>query len=259
MTPSSTLIRRVLAALTLVSLVALLSAVAASATHVRPKGATPLYISLVPAQKPCVSPNGQHEPPLEGVRSCLPPSQSSSAATVGTQDANGFPAQSVGFVRIDVIGVGTAGEDDRVEVEMTDARELADPANDYNPNPTGPDMTLVAQLPGPTTTTAREMLRLTDHRNIGPGPVGGAGTTVGFAFPIPVDCNFTPPGIGSTCAVTTTFNTILPGFVKFDPANPARNRQTIEIGQVQLYDSGLDKIRETNDDTLFAVQGIFNP
>ena len=258
MTPS-TLSRRVFAALALVSLVALLFAEAASATHVRPKGATPLRVSLVPGQQRCISPNGQHEPPLDHVRSCLPPLQTASAATVGTPDANGFPAQSEASVRIDVINALTAAEDDRVIVEITDVRELAAPANDYNPDPTGPDMTLVAQIPAPSTTTSGEMLRLTDHRNIGPGPAGGAATTVDFDFPIPVDCNDTPPGIGSTCGVTTSFNAILPGFVKFDPASPNRNRQTIEIGQVQVYDSGQDKVRGTNDDTLFAVQGIWNP
>jgi hypothetical protein len=256
---SSALSRRVLATLALVSLAALPLAEAASASHVRPKSATPLRVSLVPGQQRCISPNGQHEPPLDNVRSCLPPLQTASAATVGTPDANGFPAQSEASVRIDVINALTAAEDDRVIVEITDVRELAAPANDYNPDPTGPDMTLVAQIPAPSTTAARDMLRLTDHRNIGPGPVGGAGTTVDFDFPIPVDCNFTPPGIGSTCAVKTSFNAILPGFVKFDPASPNRNRQTIEIGQVQVYDSGQDKIRGTSDDTLFAVQGIWNP
>jgi hypothetical protein len=254
-----TVSRRVLAALALVSLGVLLLPVAANATHVRPKNASPLRVSLVPAQQRCTDPNGQHEPPLEHLRSCLPPAQTASAATVGTPDANGFPSQSDGFVKVKVINVATALEDDQVEVDITDVRELAAPANDYNPDPSGPDMTLVAQIPAPPTTTGRDMLRLSDHRNIGPGPVGGAGTTVDFDFPIPVDCNFTPEGIGSRCAVKTTFNSILPGFVKFDPANPTRNRQTIEIGQVQVYDAGLDKVRATNDDTLFEVQGIWNP
>jgi hypothetical protein len=259
MTPCAVL-GRAPTALVLVFLAAMLLAGAAFANHVRPRGATPLRVSLVPAQQRCTEPNGVHEPPLDHVRSCLPPKQSSSAATVGTPDANGFGAQSVAFVRIDVKDIQTPAEDDHVQVAITDVRELADPTKDYNPNPTGPDMTLVARIPGPPATTpSGDMLRLTDHRNIGPGPVGGAGTTVDFNFPIPVDCNFTPPDVGSTCAVTTTFNAILPGFVKYDPANPNRNRQTIEVGQIQVYDSGLDNVRGTNDDTLFAVQGIFNP
>ena len=257
---SSTVSRRVLAALALVSLAGVLWAEIASATHVRPKAASPVRVSLVPAQQRCTSPNGQHEPPLEHLRSCLPPLQTAGAATVGTPDANGFPSQSVAFVRIAVTNVGTSAEDDKVEAEITDVRELGAPANDYNPDPIGPDMTLVAQIPGPPATVSPgDMLRLSDHRNIGPGPVGGAGTTVDFDFPIPVECDFTPAGIGSRCAVSTSFNAILPGFVKFDPANLDRNRQTIEIGQVQVYDSGIDKVRGTNDDTLFAVQGIWNP
>ena len=255
---SSTLSRRVFAALALVCFAAPLSAAAASATHVRPKGAAPLRVSLVPGQQRCTSPNAQHEPPLEHVRSCLPPLQTASAATVGTPDANGFPAQSEASVRINVINALTVDEDDRVVVEITDVRELGAPANDYNPNPTGPDMTLLARSRpvdnddgadaaayGPSqhrTGTGRRSrhhgrLRLPDTRRL----------------------QLHAPGIGSTCAVTTSFNAILPGFVKFDPASPNRNRQAIEIGQVQVYDSGVDKVRGTNDDTLFAVQGIWNP
>jgi hypothetical protein len=249
---------RLLPPLALVCFGALLLAQTANATHVRPKGATPLRVPLVPAQRECTTPNGTHEPPLDTVRSCLPPHQTSGVATVGTLDANGFPAQSAGFVRIDVINGSTVGEDDRVEVEITDVRELATPANDYDPNPTGPDMTLLAQ-PSVTTGAPKGTIRLTDHRNIGPGPVGGAGTTVDFGLPIPVDCTTTPAGIGSTCAVKTSFNAILPGFVKFDPDNPSRNRQTVELGQFQLYDAGQDKTPGTTDDTVFAVQGIFNP
>jgi hypothetical protein len=236
----------------------LLATVPASATHVRPKGATPLLVELIPAQKPCVDPNARHEPPLE-VRSCIPPEQTSSVATVGTPDANGFPAQSTGYVRIDVANVGNQFEDDVVKVSITDVRDLANPSLDYNPNPDGPDMTLAAALPDSVSTTSPGGYRLTDHRNVGPGPVGGAATTVGFQFPIPVDCNFTPPGIGATCSADTSFNAVLPGFVKFDPTNPNGNRQSLEIGQVRIYDAGSDKVRMTNDDTLFGVQGIFNP
>ena len=257
---SSPVLTRLLVSFALVCLGALFLVQTTQASHVRPRGATPLRVPLVPAQQQCTTPNGTHEPPLNSVRSCLPPHQSSGVATVGTLDANGFPAQSVGFVRIDVINGSTASEDDRVEVRITDVRELAAPANDYDPNPSGPDMTLLAQ-PGVTTGPPAGTIRLTDHRNIGPGPVGGAGTTVDFGLPIPVDCTPTPspPDIGSTCAVKTSFNAILPGFVKFDPMNPDRNRQTIELGQVQVYDAGPDKMPGTSDDTLFAVQGIFNP
>ena len=258
MTPS-TLTRRVLAALALVSLLALLFAEAASATHVRPKGATPLRVPLVPAQQQCISPNGQHEPPLEHVRSCLPPLQTASAATVGTPDVNGFPSQSEAYVRIDVINAVTTAEDDRVIVEITDVRELATPANDYNPYPTGPDMTLVAQIPAPPSSTT-----------------GG----------ICCACQTTATSTGTGWRRRHHGRLRLP-YTRRLQLHAPRNRQhvwrhdqlqrdpswlrEVRSGQSQPQQAdnrdrpgpglrfGVDKVRGTNDDTLFAVQGIWNP
>ena len=73
----------------------------ASATHPRPKGATPLRVSMVPAFNQCTTPNRTHGPPL-AFPSCNPPVQSSTAITVGTPDANGAPANSEGFVKLEV-------------------------------------------------------------------------------------------------------------------------------------------------------------
>src|SRR5688572_29505704 len=75
---------------------------AAVAVHPRPKGATPLRVSLVPAFAPCTSPNRQHGAPLS-FPSCSPPVHASNWVTVGTADANGAPANFEGFVRLDVI------------------------------------------------------------------------------------------------------------------------------------------------------------
>ena len=68
----------------------------ASATHPRPKGATPLRVSIVPAFKQCTAPNRTHGAPL-AFPSCNPPVQTSNFLTVGSPDANGAPANSVGF------------------------------------------------------------------------------------------------------------------------------------------------------------------
>src|SRR6185312_4202961 len=67
----------------------------------RPKGATPLRASLVIAYQPCASPDLEHGAPLV-TPSCSSPQQASSELTVGTLDANGFAADSVGSVRYDV-------------------------------------------------------------------------------------------------------------------------------------------------------------
>src|SRR3989442_14168693 len=65
-------------ALALGALGLMLVAQMASATHPRPKGATPLRVSLVPAYKPCnpTTANRQHGAPLAGV-SGYPPGQTS--------------------------------------------------------------------------------------------------------------------------------------------------------------------------------------
>ena len=61
----------------------------------RPKGASPVRVSLVPAYNGCSSPNRTHGLPLNQ-GSCNPPVQSSSELTSGTPDANGRAANANG-------------------------------------------------------------------------------------------------------------------------------------------------------------------
>ena len=65
----------------------------------RPKGATRIQLSLVPAYEPCAVPNRTHGPPL-GFGSCSPPVPSPGALTVGTADSNGQPTRSVSMARL---------------------------------------------------------------------------------------------------------------------------------------------------------------
>ena len=99
------------------ALVMLAVASMASATHPRPKGATPLRVSMVPAYNQCAAPNRTHGPPL-AFPSCNPPVQSSTAITVGSPDANGAAANSEGFVKLEVI-VGVPGPPDDSDVGIT--------------------------------------------------------------------------------------------------------------------------------------------
>ena len=69
------------------------------AGYPRPKGASPLRVSLVPAYAACAAPNRTHGPPLAHP-SCNPPAQTSQQLTVGTPDANGAPASSMGSARL---------------------------------------------------------------------------------------------------------------------------------------------------------------
>ena len=67
----------------------------------RPVAASPLRASLVPAYAGCAAPNRTHGPPL-AFGSCNPPAKVSSHLTVGTPDANGAAANSVGFLKMRV-------------------------------------------------------------------------------------------------------------------------------------------------------------
>jgi hypothetical protein len=227
----------------------------ASATHVRPKGATPLASSLVVSYKPCTSPNEQHALPL-GSPSCNPPVQTSNFLTVGSPDVNGAVANSTGKMRLDVVGT----PDVKVASAITDIRCLNPAAAGCAAGPSNAN----GQNDYTGTIEGTAIIRITDHNNGNPGPGGtDAATVTDIPFPI---VSLTQPGnvpgcvstantaIGSTCTTTTTYNTVAPGVVV------AGKRANIEIGQVQIYDGGTDGSGSThNDNTLFEVQGIFIP
>ena len=207
----------------------------------RPKGASPLRVSLVPAYNQCTAPNRVHGPPL-AFPSCSPPTQTSQHLTVGTPDANGQPAKSIGFLRIAVLPgdlATPANEADlAVTLQITDVRRRTDLA-DY----TGE---VQAVLP----------LRITDRNNA--VSVGGgthAATVVDLPFPVTAPCAATAdPAIGGTCAITTTFNAIVP------PNGVVEGKRAIwALGQAQVSDGGSDGVVGTVPNTRFAVQGVFVP
>jgi uncharacterized repeat protein (TIGR01451 family) len=217
----------------------------ASAGYPRPKGATPLLASLVPAYAPCTNPNASHGPPLAS-GSCASPVQVSSYLTVGTLDANGAAANSTGLVRFDVrIGHGQTPSDVIIAVNINDVRCNAVAATCALANATaGPDYT--GELGEDTS------LRLTDKLN---GPDGNEpGTVSDLSFPVTLPCAATADvSAGAACAVTTSANTVLPGSVQTGA------RAIWQLGSVQLFDGGADGVVSTADNTLFAGQGIFVP
>jgi hypothetical protein len=194
----------------------------------RPKGATPLRVPLVIAYQPCNSPNRTHGAPLS-FGSCSPPQQASGQLTVGTPDANGKVSNSIGFARYDVVP-----GDVRMSVSITDVRNSSD-LSDYT-----------GEL------QADQGVRITDNQN-GPSQTE-AGTVQDTDFPITVPCGATADGtIGSSCAVGTTANALVPGAIS------AGNRATWELGQIKLFDGGTDGLVATQPNSLFADQGIFVP
>jgi len=217
---------------------------AASATHVRPKGATPLRASVVPAFKACATPNRTHGAPL-AFPSCNPPVQASNFLTIGSPDANGAGANSTAFILLKV--KQTSPEDVLITSQGTDIRCLpataATVCTSANASD-GPDYSGGVQ--------GNATIRISDHYN---GPtLTDAATVVDIPFPVNGTCaNTVSTSVGGQCDTSTSANAVVVGSVK------DTQRGVIEIAQLQIFDGGADGNVTTTDNTLFGVQGIFIP
>jgi hypothetical protein len=226
----------------------------ASATHPRPKGATPIRVSVALAFKACASPNRQHGAPLATL-SCSPPEQASPLLTIGTGDAwPGTTPKGIANVRIDV--KVTSPEDVRIFATGSDIRcrgnsvpGFCTTANTDNPN--------VPDYAGELNGTAN--IRITDHWN---GPIGACGactdpaTGQDLAFPVIGTCATTPGDgtVGSTCGANTTANGTVLGAVQDN------KRANVEVQQFNILDGGNDgQAATTADNSLFGTQGIWIP
>lgn len=228
----------------------LVMASVANATHPRPKAASPIIASMVPAFNQCTAPNRTHGPPL-AFPSCNPPVQSSTSVTVGSPDVNGATANSTGFIKIKVkVGVPGPPEDSDVYLtgDVTDVRCLPGNAACGNANAAAG-----ADYIGELQTTAQ--IRITDHFNaVAPGGGTDPATVVDIPFPVNTTCvNTASTSIGGQCTTNTTANAVVPGAVKDG------KRAIVETGQLQTFDGGLDGVVATTPNTLFGVQGIFIP
>jgi hypothetical protein len=218
----------------------------AGATHPRPKGATPLRVSLVPAYKPCLAPNRTHGAPL-AFPSCSSPVPQSDFLTVGTPDANGAGTTSIGFLNLKV--KTTSPEALLISGTVTDVRcrpaTAAGVCSGANAT-SGPDYSGQLQ--------ANATIRVTDHYN-GPG-LNEAATIQDIPFPINLDCaNTVDTTAGGVCTVSTNMPLACP-----DCGGVQEGQRTlVEIGQMQVFDGGPDGQVATADNTVFLRQGIFIP
>jgi hypothetical protein len=197
----------------------------------RPKGASPMQTSLVPAYQPCASPNRTHGPPL-AFPSCAPPQRTPGQLTIGTADSNGRPTKSVSIIQIGVRpGIPSTTTVDEADLRLfgtvNDVR-LASDLSDYTGN-----------------LEARMSLRITDKDNT-PHPGGpGAGTTQDLTYSFPIPCSATSDTtVGGDCTFETTAEAFAPGLVK------ELRRSIWELGSMRVYDGS---------GGLFMTQGIFVP
>ena len=252
----SVVARAVLPLVALAALGLMVVASLAGASHVRPKGANPIRVPLVTAFDQCTSSNRTHGPPL-AFPSCNPPAASSSFLTVGTPDANGAPAKSVGFMKYQVVRIGTPGppdDDTNVEfsLQVSDVRCKAGTSACGNANAAGgPDY--VGEIQGDA------MLSISDHWN-GVVPEGGpdAATIIDIPNPVTAVCsNTADTSIGGSCTITGNVQPMFPD----GGCNCEGKRMVIEVGQIFVRDGGPDGLvaSQPEQNTVFLREGIFIP
>jgi hypothetical protein len=196
-----------------------------------------LRIPLVPAARRCSSPNSTHGPPL-AFSACGPPRQESAYLTVGSRAANGAKASSVGWIDLEAVhgdlGTPVNEADIGIEARLTDVRRRSD-LSDY-----------------PGDVAAVLNIRLTE---LAEGAAGGPQTVEDFPFDMTVPCSANDDAtIGSTCALTTTADTLIPG------ATTEQKQAMWQIDTVRVYDGGSDgNVGTAGDNTPFETQGIFVP
>jgi hypothetical protein len=157
---------------------------------------------------------------------------------MGTPDANGHPANSIGAVRYDV-KVGAPGGVDDSNVNFSVILE------DVRHQGTLADYTGELQ--------AVSLARITDRIN---GPATNEpSTSTDIPFPVTVSCAATggTADVGATCAVSTSLDAVMPGAI------PEGKRAIWALQQVKVFDGGADGDVDTAPNTLFATQGLFVP
>jgi hypothetical protein len=200
----------------------------------RPKTARAVEVSLVPDYIRCDEPSSNHGPPL-AYPSCDPPLLGSGELTLGTPDSNGLPARGTGLARYLAVPGNPATPADEADVQISFA--LHDVHNRFVFTEYTGEVRLVSPL------------RITDKFEI-PGT-----TMTDVPLATNVSCAGTvDPGTGSSCALVTTVEALLPGAVT------EGKRSVWELGQVRVEDAGPDDdVDTTADNTLLMTQGVFVP
>ena len=204
----------------------------------RPKGATPVITSLVPAFQACASSNRTHGPPLAHP-SCNPPVHQSNTLTPGIGDGNPALAKSEGRVRLDVVAGAPGGVDD------SDVRLTFVLTNVMN-KPSLSDYT--GEL------RASMAVRLTD-KSVPLTGTEDSFTVQDFVFGFTVPCTATADTtLGGDCRLFTTMDAVRPGAIG------EGKRAIWALDQIRVHDGGPDGDADTaGDNSLLAVQGLFVP
>jgi acid phosphatase type 7 len=204
----------------------------------RPLASGGMTVKLVPTFSPCTAPNAVHGAPLD-VPACGPPVQGSRYLTAGSP--NGVDTRFRGYARMRVAGQRPVDPSDgdqadvKIDVGIEDVRRAAD-RSDY-----------AGQL------QAQIRLRITDRSNGALLRLPATATDLPLSFTIP--CQTTPADsrTGSTCRLTSSVDSVMPGTVR------EGSRSVWQVLGVSVNDGGADGLAITPGNTEFARAGLFAP
>jgi len=263
--------RKVVLSLALGSLVALVFAGAALATHPRPGGGSPLRVPFVPAFKPCVTPNSAHIAPL-AFPSCTPPVLNSPMLKTGTIGAGGGFAKLVVYCTDGQIPpCGPTDGFDTLDIKADGSSTDVECAGTFAPHCSANNADYTGTL------LVESDIRISDHANGLPPTVctnsnGTApcvtATMTDITFTVPVQCNAVGSATaapGSSCNLNTTIDTLVPTVTK------EFQRGVISVFGIRAKDEGPDgsfspgggatcpPICGSGDESTAAIQGLFVP
>ena len=209
-----------------------------------PKDASPLIVSLVPAFRETISAsqcaargglNSTHGAPLSNA-SCNPP-----GFVPGTEAHFGPLSHSSASLTAVPGNLFTVADeaDLAVSVTMSDIREGSATGADYDPSPSGGDVTVAVRL------------RISDLDS--GGSFTDPATVSDTDLRIPVDCTATSGAAGSDCNANTSADAVTAGMIQ-----EGRGTELMAF-RFRVNDSGADNIRGNGDDKNFAMQGIYVP
>lgn len=213
-------------------------------SYPHPATGAQLDLPLVPIFRQCGTGGnpgaGSHSPPLS-TASCTPGGTPGAVVHFG----NDFVGSAALTAVPGDFTTAASEADVSYQISLVDIRSGSRIGPDYDPNPSGADMTFDARI------------RLTDIGSCtGAGcsaPYDEGATAVDTAFPIPLDCAPTQGDGGSACDANTTANAVAPGLIQ------EGNRTSIQFFRAFVKDSGQDGIHGNTDDKLVAQQGFFVP
>jgi hypothetical protein len=214
----------------------------------RPSSATPLKVPLVPAYSECTAPNSEHVAPL-ALAACSPPTGTSPLVTMSPL------GRGRGSVLLKAIPGDPDTSADEADIAISARATDVVCATGQAPG-----------CPGPASDYSGQLLLRLGFRITGYGSpfADTPGTVQDYVLPSPFNCYPTPGAAGSTCALDTTIDALIPGFPK-EGALTVMSLLSVEVLDMGAdgrftYGSGCPPYDcGSGDENTFLTEGLFTP